>query len=116
MWLVKNYSMTQDQKQCCLDAPRCNNSLRYQQVRYRDSFPCPSCNQLLYIPHAYTAARTWATLLISAAGLYFYTTSKAPHRFIGLRGTSVNVLRWSAEIQWTCGRKSQLRSTPIPNE
>jgi hypothetical protein len=59
--------------------PRCNNSLRYQQVRYGDSFPCPSCNQLLYIPPAYTLARGWAPLLISAIGLYF----------IGLRGYSL---------------------------
>ena len=56
--------------------PRCNKRLRYTQVRYRDSFLCPSCNQLLYIPQAYTLARGWATLLISVAGLYF----------IGLRG------------------------------
>src|SRR5258708_30891543 len=59
--------------------PRCNNRLLYTQVDYRGSFPCPSCNQLLYIPPAYTLARGWATLLISAAGLYF----------IGLRGYSL---------------------------
>jgi len=67
--------------------PRCNNRLLYTQVRYRDSFPCPSCNQLLYIPQAYTLARTWATLLISAAGLYF----------VGLRGYSLllgAILAW----------------------
>src|SRR4030081_199918 len=67
--------------------PRCDNSLRYQQVRYRGSFPCPSSNQLLYIPPAYTLARGWATLLISAAGLYF----------IGLRGYSLvlgAILAW----------------------
>jgi hypothetical protein len=60
--------------------PRCNNTLRYDQLRYRDSFPCPSCNQLLYIPQAYTLARGWATLLITVAGLYY---------FIGLRGYSL---------------------------
>src|SRR3989442_11145895 len=67
--------------------PSCKNSLQFTQLRYRDSFPCPSCNQLLYIPHAYTVARTWATLLISAAGLYF----------IGLRGYSLvlgAILAW----------------------
>ncbi len=67
--------------------PRCNSRLLYTQVDYRGSFPCPSCNQLLYIPHAYTVARTWATLLISAAGLYF----------VGLRGYSLvlgAILAW----------------------
>ncbi len=67
--------------------PRCNNSLRYTQLRYRDSFACPSCNQFLYIPHAYTVARAWATLLISAAGLYL----------VGLQGYSLllaAILAW----------------------
>jgi len=67
--------------------PRCNSALRYRQVRYRDSFPCPICNQLLYIPHAYLLARAWAILLVSAAGLYF----------IGLRGYSLvlgAILAW----------------------
>jgi hypothetical protein len=67
--------------------PRCNNKLLYTQVDYRGSFPCPSCNQLLYIPQAYTVARAWATLLISAAGLYF----------VGLRGYSLllgAILAW----------------------
>src|SRR6266852_2178972 len=58
--------------------PHCNNTLRYDQLRYRDSFPCPSCNQLLCIPHAYTVARTWAALLISAAGLYFIGLRRYP--------------------------------------
>jgi hypothetical protein len=67
--------------------PRCNNRLRYTQVRDGESFPCPSCNQLLYIPQAYTVARFWAALLISAAGLYL----------IGLRGYSLvlgAILAW----------------------
>jgi hypothetical protein len=67
--------------------PRCDNSLRYRQVDYRASFPCPSCNQLLYIPRAYLLARSWAILLISAAGLYF----------IDLRGYSLvlgAILAW----------------------
>src|SRR5260370_17950155 len=71
--------------------PRCNNRLLYTQVDYRGSFPCPSCNQLLYIPQAYTLARGWATLLISAAGLYF----------IGLRGYSLvlgAILAWGPEL------------------
>ncbi|PYV66788.1 MAG: hypothetical protein DMG96_41340 [Acidobacteria bacterium] len=70
--------------------PKCpsrKNSLQFTQLRYRDPFPCPLCSQLLYIPHAYTVARTWAILLISAAGLYF----------IGLRGYSLvlgAILAW----------------------
>jgi hypothetical protein len=67
--------------------PHCNSSLRYTQVRYKVSFPCPLCNQLLCIPQAYTAARAYATLIIFAAGLYF----------IGLRGYSlllVTILAW----------------------
>ncbi|SRR6266436_3075583 len=67
--------------------PRCNNRLLYTQVGYRGSFPCPSCNQLLYIPPAYTLARFWATLLISVVGLYL----------IGLRGYSLvlaAILAW----------------------
>jgi uncharacterized protein (DUF983 family) len=67
--------------------PHCNNTLRYDQLLYRESFPCPSCNQLLYIPQAYTVARSWATLLILVAGLYL----------IGLRGYSLvlaAILTW----------------------
>jgi hypothetical protein len=35
---------------------------------------------------------------------------------VGQPAISANVLRWLAENQWTCVRKSQLRSTPMPNE
>ena len=67
--------------------PNCYSKLLYTQVRYRDSFPCPSCNRLLYIPQAYTVVRSWATLLIAAAGLYL----------IGLHGYSLvlgAILAW----------------------
>src|SRR5258708_2051126 len=55
--------------------PRCNTKLLYTQVDYRGSFPCPSCNQLLYIPHAYTVAPPLALLLVSPAGVYFFVLS-----------------------------------------
>src|SRR5260370_33077719 len=81
--------------------PRCNNRLLYTQVDYRGSFPRPSCNQLLYIPQAYTRARGWATLLISAAGVYF----------IGLRGFSPllgAILAWVPALFWDAFRGGAL--------
>jgi len=71
--------------------PACGTVLRYRDVRYEQSFVCPSCGQLLTLSQKRILVRAWACFFISALVLYV----------LGLRGYPLaigSILGWFPAI------------------